>query len=204
MTISNVANKLTFKEYLDYNDGTDSRYEFVDGELVLMNPPRGRHALIIRLINKIIESEIERQSLSWVTLNDIGVRTSIQRSRIPDLSIVTREQMEQYLDISAVLETPPILVIEVVSPESINRDYRFKRCSAVLGGSPMSDCIKRRSEYAAIGISEYWIVDPAAQQVTLLQLVEGFYEEKCYANNDLIVSPTFPELSITVAELWNI
>ncbi|NET05947.1 MAG: hypothetical protein F6K16_14830 [Symploca sp. SIO2B6] len=47
--------KLTFEEYLTYEDGTDNRYEFMDGELILMNPPTGRHALIIRLLNNILE-----------------------------------------------------------------------------------------------------------------------------------------------------
>ena len=39
-------------------------------------------------------------------------------------------------------EIPPLLAIEIVSPDSIQRDYRYKR-----------------SEYAAVGIAEYWIVD---------------------------------------------
>lgn len=30
---------LTFEEYFTYNDGTDDRYELVNGELVLMPPP---------------------------------------------------------------------------------------------------------------------------------------------------------------------
>ena len=34
--------------------------------------------------------------------------------------------------------------------------------------------------------------------------VEGFYEEKVYINNEQIVSLTFPELMITVEQLWNV
>ena len=33
MTITAIR-KLTFEEYLTYDDGTDKRYEFNDGELV--------------------------------------------------------------------------------------------------------------------------------------------------------------------------
>ncbi|WP_019506235.1 Uma2 family endonuclease [Pleurocapsa sp. PCC 7319] len=185
MTTTNVKSKLTFEEYLNYDDGTDNRYEFVDGELLLMNPPIGRHSLIIRLIGKIFEAEIERLKLDWLTLTDIGIRTAFSRSRIPDLSLVTREQIQPYINVSAVLETPPILAIEVVSSESINRDYRYKR-----------------SEYAAAGISEYWIIDPAEKKVTVLKLVEGFYEEQVFHNNEQIVSSTFPDLVITVEQLW--
>ena len=186
MSRTKIESKLSFEDYLTYDDGTDSCYEFVDGELLLMNPPMGRHALIIRLIGKVLEAEIERLDLDWLTLNDIGVRTALNRSRIPDLSVVTRTQIEPYIDVSAVLATPPILVVEVVSPESVNRDYRFKR-----------------SEYAATGIGEYWIIDPEAKKVIVLQLVEGFYEEKAFSNKEQIVSPTFPQLSIAVEQLWN-
>lgn len=185
MTVTNLTRKLTFEEYLSYDDETDNRYEFVDGELLLMNPPMGRHSLIIRLISKVFETEIERSTLDWLTLTDIGVRTSMNRARIPDLSVVTREQIQAYIDISAVLETPPILVVEVVSPESVNRDYRFKR-----------------SEYAAAGIAEYWIIDPGEKKVAVLQLVEGFYEEQVYSNNEQIVSVTFPDLVLIVEQLW--
>ncbi len=33
MAIAKVKNKLSFQEYLNYDDGTDNRYELVDGEL---------------------------------------------------------------------------------------------------------------------------------------------------------------------------
>lgn len=39
MTIG--TKKLTFEEYLDHDDGTDTPYELIDGELIAM-PPEGR------------------------------------------------------------------------------------------------------------------------------------------------------------------
>jgi Uma2 family endonuclease len=77
---------------------------------------------------------------------------------------------------------PPQLVVEVVSPgkENSDRDYRYKR-----------------SEYAARGIAEYWIVDPMQQQVTVLEWVEGLYEERVFQGNEQIISPTLPDLDVT-------
>jgi len=77
-----------------------------------------------------------------------------------------------------------LLAIEIVSPDSVKRDYRFKR-----------------AEYASFGIPEYWIIDPAAQKVTLLLLVEGLYEETIYQGNDPIQSQIFPELNLTVNQI---
>ena len=41
MTVT--TKKLTFAEYLKYDDGTDIRYELVNGELVPMSLGTGKH-----------------------------------------------------------------------------------------------------------------------------------------------------------------
>ncbi|MGB3512788.1 MAG: Uma2 family endonuclease [Microcoleaceae cyanobacterium] len=176
--------KLTFEEYLNYDDGTDNRYELEDGELILMNPATGRHALIIRFLTNAFEAEISLLNLPWLTLGGVGVRTSINRSRIPDISVITREEIMKYLDVSAVIESAALLAVEIVSPESKTRDYRFKR-----------------SEYSVVGIPEYWIVDSAEQKVMILNLVEGLYEETEYTREEQIISQTFPGLRLTVEQI---
>jgi Uma2 family endonuclease len=80
--------------------------------------------------------------------------------------------------------SPPLLVVEVVSPKQENRDYRYKR-----------------TEYAARGIAEYWIVDPLAQKVTILEWIEGLYEEKVYMGDSKIESSIFENLELTVDRL---
>ena len=69
----------------------------------------------------------------------------------------------------------PLLVIEVVSPNQSSRDYRYKR-----------------SEYAARGISEYWIIDPIQQSVHILVWVEGYYEAQVYVGDMAIGFPNIP------------
>ncbi|MGB3510607.1 MAG: Uma2 family endonuclease [Microcoleaceae cyanobacterium] len=175
--------KLTFEEYLNYDDGTDNRYELEDGELILMNPPTFDHALIMRLLINSFEAEISRLNLPWLTLGGVGVRTSINRSRIPDISVITREQIIRR-NVSAVIESAPLLAVEIVSQESKTRDYRFKR-----------------SEYSVVGIPEYWIVDSAEQKVMILNLVEGLYEQTKYKEDEQFISQKFPELVLTVEQI---
>ena len=81
---------------------------------------------------------------------------------------------------------PPLLVVEVVSPgkESADRDYRYKR-----------------SEYAARGIDEYWIVDPISGVVTALTLVDGWYEEQAFRVGEQLQSQIFPQLSLTAIQV---
>ncbi|MHC5827621.1 MAG: Uma2 family endonuclease, partial [Nostoc sp.] len=65
-----------------------------------------------------------------------------------------------------------------------DRDYRYKR-----------------SEYAARGISEYWIVDADRARITLLILVDGLYEEAVFQGTDIIRSVTLPMLNLTAAQV---
>jgi Uma2 family endonuclease len=184
MTTASNLLQLTFADYITYDDGTDNQYELEDGALILMNPPIGLHALIIRYLSNVLEAEIKRLELSWAALQMLGVRTAPRRSRLPDLCVVPLEIVREYRDVSAIIESGALLAIELVSPESIKRDYRFKRV-----------------EYATLGIPEYWIVDPAEQKVTLLVWVEGLYEETIYQGDEVLQSQVFPELRITVNQI---
>lgn len=74
---------------------------------------------------------------------------------------------------------PRLLIVEVVSPESVKRDYRHKR-----------------SEYAALEVPEYCIIDPLKAKVSVLLVEDGFYEETVFTDTQQIVSRTFPELAI--------
>ena len=61
----------------------------------------------------------------------------------------------------------------------------------------------KRSEYAARGVSEYWIIDSEKEEVTLLILVDGFYEETILKNSQPIISSTFPNLSLTPEQIFS-
>lgn len=102
---------LSFEEYLKYNDDTDNRYELFDGELILMNPPTGLHALIIFSISEILMTAIRRQNLPWIALQMFGVRTAWRRSRLPDLCVTTLARANELREVSAVLDSGALLVI---------------------------------------------------------------------------------------------
>lgn len=59
-----VEKLLTFEEYLNYQDGTDTRYELVSGKLEIMNPPTVRHFLIAKFLEKIFDREIDKKNLN--------------------------------------------------------------------------------------------------------------------------------------------
>ena len=175
---------LSFEDYVAYDDGTATRYELVDGELVEMTPPTFRHMLIAKFVEQCLEAEIRRLGHGWLCFREAGIRTGIRKSRLADVYVLTPEQISNFLDEAAICQTAPLLTVEVVSPDSVTRDYRYKR-----------------TEYAALGVPEYWIVDPLQAKVTVLQWQEGMYEETVFVSSQPLISPTFPGLDLTVATI---
>ncbi|QIR36333.1 Uma2 family endonuclease [Tolypothrix sp. PCC 7910] len=186
--MTTATKKLTLEEYLAYNDGTDTKYELVDGELVEMPPESDKNNLIslylLSIFLKFVPIKLIRHKDTEIVVT--GNRT---RVRLPDLMILTEELFAALGGGRATItqDMPsPALVVEVVSPGKVNedRDYRYKR-----------------SEYAARGILEYWIIDPGKEQVTVLRLVDGFYEEAVFQGSHHIASATFPDLKLTTAQV---
>ena len=90
MTIKTRKKRLTFEEYLTYEDGTDNKYELILGKLELMNPPTVRHFLIAKFLEQIFDHEIQKKSLNWLCFREAGIRTGWQKSRLPDLFIIDK------------------------------------------------------------------------------------------------------------------
>jgi Uma2 family endonuclease len=186
MTIA--SQKMTLEEYLNYDDGTESAYELVNGELLEMPPESELNRRIAMfLVAFFLQLGIPFERLTMKT--EIVVSGARATTRYPDVMILS-EELVTILDgarRSTILldMPPPDLVVEVVSPHQEKRDYRYKR-----------------SEYAAREIPEYWIVDPIRQIVTVLEWVEGLYEEEVYQGERTIRSPLLGNLALTATQIW--
>ena len=185
--MTQTTEKLTFEGYLIYDDGTGNRYELERGKLILMNPPTVRHLLIAKFIERLLDDEINRLERPWVALREAGVQTESDSSRLPDVCVVTQQQVAELMDQSAVFRVPAQLAVEIVSPSSVKRDYEDK---------PL--------EYANKGIQEYWIIDPIESKVTVFQLVNGRYRERVFTGSQRIVSHVFSELTVTVQQILSV
>jgi Uma2 family endonuclease len=188
--------QLTFEEYLIYDDGTDNRYELVDGELIMVPLPTPDHSDLIDLLRDTFREQIRRKGHPWLVKGDVGVYTGVNpqtrrdRSRTPDLCIPTESQwaeLKANKKAAAVLKTPPLLVLEIVSQGSRTTDYQSKR-----------------SEYESAKVPEYWIVDLMQQKVTVLTLTDTGYQEQVFTNSDRLVSRTFPDLELTVERVLSV
>ena len=190
MTQSPTKN-LTFEEFLTYDDGTDNRYELVNGELVMVPLPTADHADEIDLLLEIFRAEISRQGLPWKASDKVGVyigkspKTGRDYSRTPDVCVMKSEAWSEIKagKTAAVLRTVPLMVVEVVST---NRQ---------------DDYVDKLEEYQRLGIPEYWIVDLRDYKVSVLLFNNERYYRKEFRGSERIISQTFPELSLTAAQV---
>jgi len=191
MPKSDNLQRLSLADYLAYNDGTDTKYELLDGVLKPMSLGTVKHSKIIRFLDRQFDQEIQRSHPEWIVLATLmAVQSPRGRrwdtARIPDVLLMPLIQYESMIDGAVITldQKSPILVVEVVSPSTKTEDYRSKW-----------------SEYSVLDIPEYWIVDPIDDCVTVCVLEEGSYTNYRYTVQEPIVSTIFPALKLTAAQV---
>jgi Uma2 family endonuclease len=182
--------RLSFEEYLTYDDGTNTRYEIVDGVLVAMgaeNPLNPRIAMFLAF--EFARLGVPEEHL--VIGHQLRVDPVKVSARQPDL-VVHSAESDAAIDGPKVLPfdgAPPRLVVEVVSSSKTDKQSRDR------------DYLEKRSEYGFRRVPEYWIVDPERAILLVLTLVSGKYQETSFTGTQTIQSPTFPDLSLMAVQV---
>jgi Uma2 family endonuclease len=179
----------SFEEYLAYDDGTNKLYELFNGELIEVPPESG---INVQIANRLFLTFALLLGTDRVRGNGLELEVNGEpRNRYPDLTILREEHIEQLAKRNTIRLNmpPPLLVVEVVSPGELqrNRDY-----------------IAKRTQYRDCGIPEYWIIDPEAQILLILELRENSYQEVgSFSGKSRLVSPQFLELNLTAAQIFS-
>jgi Uma2 family endonuclease len=188
MTVA-TEKRMSLEEYLNYEDGTDTRYELVDGVLVEMgaeSPINSRIAVF--LITVFAQWGLQSD---WIGIKQmLQVDSAYITARDPDLMIHSEASAVAFDDgrqeaCLRLSEPNPLVVIEIVSPGGEATD-NYKR-----------DYERKPQEYAQRGIPEMWQVDPSRSWVRIGVLVDGVYAFTTFQGDAAIVSPTFPDLALT-------
>ncbi|MDJ1171294.1 Uma2 family endonuclease [Roseofilum sp. BLCC_M154] len=179
----------TFEDYLNYDDNSEKLYELFNGELIEMPPESGLNFEIATFLLIQFAALVGHRRVRGNGL-ELEVRGE-PKNRYPDLTIIRQEHIEQLSKRNTLRlsMSPPLLVIEVVSPGEIQRER---------------DYIAKRTQYQDCGIPEYWIVDPQTETILILELINNTYTEVgTFRQNDLLPSANFPELNLTVSQILN-
>ncbi len=190
--------KLTFDQFLEQCP-EEGFYELVNGEIVEVRSTRN-HDDVANFLLFSLNDEIRRMNLNYVVNNTAVIRTvtkdGTEQGRKPDVSVIDRDVWRLNRSDYNALEEPIQLAVEVTST---NWD---------------DDYIDKLDEYQRLGIPEYWIVDylaiasreylgnPKIPTIFVFLLnAEGKYQRTQFRGDETIVSPTFPELTLTAQQV---
>ncbi|GAA6618899.1 Uma2 family endonuclease [Scytonema sp. NUACC26] len=203
MTIIPIYQKqqLIFEQFLEQYP-EDGRFELVNGEIVRVQATR-QHDDVADFLAKQLDKEVDRLSLNYKVSGRIAIATLTkdgqEQGRFPDVSVISLDIWRNNRAAYSALREPLQVVVEVVST-NWEDDY-----------------IDKLDEYQRLGIFEYWIVDylaigsrvylgkPKVPTVFVYQLDDkGIYQPTAYRGSERIISPTFPELHLTVEQILSV
>ena len=173
------------------------RYELRDGEILEMPKPRGKHSEIAGFILSELNFIIRQSPLPYLIPRESIVKSIDGKSGYePDVIVLDKEliaQEQRWENESIITQGSSVkLAIEVVST-NWQDDYATKQIA-----------------YQALGIQEYWIVDylglggrnfidyPKQPPISVYYLVDGEYDLHQFRSAELIKSPTFPNLELSI------
>ncbi|AIE74087.1 MULTISPECIES: Uma2 family endonuclease [unclassified Synechocystis] len=181
----------------------EGRFEWVNGEIIAMVNTR-EHIDIAAFLTKMLDREVDRLDLNYVVRQEVYIRTPVTKKktttygRIPDISVIDRDQWRSNRGTLGALTEPIQLAVEVVS-SNWETDY-----------------FDKLDEYQRLGIKEYWIVDylaigsrdilgePKQPTVSIYTLnAEGVYDCQAFQGQETLISPTFSELALTPEQIFN-
>ena len=142
------AGTTTFSDFLELIR-EDQKADLLDGVIYLASPENADHNDLLRWLTVVLDLFIEERRLGRLTINKVAYRLSDRTAPEPDLAFVAANRLDRIKP--GYVDGPPDLAVEIVSPDSVDRDYEEKR---------------RR--YEAAGVLEYWIIDPLESTATFL------------------------------------
>jgi Uma2 family endonuclease len=134
----------------------DEKWELIDGEPVLNASASFLHQIIARNLITILDRAASASGDKWVAIPGVGVRVSEVNTPVPDVLIRPNDAL------SGVECADALVVFEILSPATANRDLRWKR-----------------KAYATLPpLSQYVVVAQDAVEVVSYDRKSGFAERR--------------------------
>ena len=174
--------KYTYEDYLNTPEG--ERYELIDGELILVASPNEEHQMTSMELGTMMHSYVKAGDLGWVFHAPFDIVFSDTEVVQPDLMFISKER--EHIRTGANVGGAPDLVVEILSPSSVGRDWNYKR-----------------ELYAKYGVKEYWIADPVHKMVSVMLLKDGVLElAGTYVVGDTVAATALAGFSVGVGEIF--
>ncbi len=125
--------------------------DLIDGVIYMASPENtDANELFVWLLG-LMDLFVEALDLGRMYGSRVAFRLDDKHGPEPDIAFVRKARL--HLVKRGHVKGPPDLAVEIVSPDSVERDYE-----------------KKRAQYEEAGVPEYWIIDEMEETVILLRL----------------------------------
>lgn len=181
-----VENKFkTYDEFIDINNNSNDRLEYINGLICMSPSPSIPHQRISGNLYFELRNFFKNKKCDVFSApTDIMlVKDNNKNLVIPDLSVICNKSgftNNKYVGV-------PTLIVEILSPSNQSHDL-----------------ITKMNLYVRYGVKEYWIVNPMKYSIDIYSLDEyGGYEQYCVRHKTgKIESKIFKELDIDMEEIF--
>lgn len=180
--------KVSYGEYLKMTEKSENRYEYIDGEIILLASPLYPHQKAVREIFVAFSLWFRDKNCEPlvspfdVTLYRLGKREKINSVQ-PDILVICDQDK---IDKRGKYYGTPTLVVEVLSESTRSKDL-----------------VQKLDLYMESGIREYWIVNTASAEI-YIYLFKSHDIEKIMTFKDAehAGSIVFPGLKVNLKQVF--
>ncbi len=140
--------------------------DLIDGVIYIASPDNFDANQINLWLAGLMDDYAQAKNLGAVFISRVALRLDKKNGPEPDIGFIRRERKDRIK--RGFIDGPADVVVEIVSPDSVDRDY-----------------IKKRAQYERYRVREYWIIDETKQTTTFLRLDKsGKYREVRLRNGE--------------------
>ena len=191
MAITEISakRKISLAEFLSLpeDDSSPVKYELEFGELVEVTRPTWEHNELIFALGALLQQYVRSRRLGRVSGDVLVILDEAKDlAYAPDIVFVATENLERIRE--GKVYGPPDLVVEVLSPTTMQRDVG-----------------KKKRIYHAYGVQWYWVVDMERQVIEEYRWTpEGYLLTQVVLLDETFRPKLFPELEINLKALMGV
>jgi Uma2 family endonuclease len=176
--LDSIQGMWTVDQYLRLTDSSPLLIEFTDGELEVLPMPTEQHQAISQFLLFALHAFMQKIG-GRIFYAPLRLQIREGKFREPDLLMVQDANDPRR---GNAYWRGADLVVEIVSPDDLERDTKIKR-----------------GDYAEAQIPEYWIVNPEDASITVLQLAgDGYATHGVFHRGDTATSPLLAGFAVAV------
>jgi prevent-host-death family protein len=175
---------VSYEEFMEIYENTSTRMEFINGEIFIMGSPNFFHQAILGDLYVLFKEYFKEKKCRPI-IAPFDVHFKKQEIKDPDVmqpDLIVLCDLENNINEKGRCMGTPTLTLEILSPSTRSIDMLYKL-----------------NTFMASGVSEYWLVDPDNQMITIYTFIDYEIDKmKVYKNEETAKSEIFEGLSVDV------